>query len=311
MARKIEIDLQSDTKDFERGIGSAAKATDKLDDALDDAEKSAGRFKRATEDVDGSLSAAAEKFRGVDALASGLGATLGIEGLDAVSGYAVGIADMADGFKDFLVPILGKAKAAFLAMNTTLLANPIFLVVAAIAALGVAFVVAYKKSETFRNIVNGAFDSIKRGAGAFVEYIKDAVTGAAKTIGKVADIITFPYRVAFKTIASLWNATLGGFHIGIPGFKIPFGPSFGGFGFTIPNLPVPALAAGGVVTRPTMAMIGERGPEAVIPLSRSGNGGAGGVTVVINTGASDLDELIRKRVRVLGNGNVQAAFGRA
>lgn len=309
MARKIEIDLNSDTGDFERGMSSAAKATDKLDDALGEADKAGGRFKRSVEDVDGSLSSAGEKFRGVDALASGLGATLGIEGLDAVSGYAVGIADMADGFKDFLVPILGKAKAAFLAMNATLLANPIFLVVAAIAALGVAFVVAYKKSETFRNIVNGAFDSIKKGAGAFVDYIKDAVTGAAKTIGRVAEIITFPYRVAFKTIATLWNATLGGFHIGIPGFKIPFGPSFGGFGFTIPNLPVPALAAGGIVARPTLAMIGERGPEAVVPLSRSGNG-VGGVTVVIQTGASDLDELIRKRVRVLGNGNVQAAYGR-
>lgn len=306
MARKIEIDLQSDTKDFERGMGSAAKATDKLDDSLDGAEKSAGKFKRATEDVDGSLSSAGEKFRGVDALASGLGATLGIEGLDAVSGYAVGIADMADGFKDFLVPVLGKAKAAFLAMNATLLANPIFLVIAAIAALGVAFVVAYKKSETFRNIVNAAFDAIKKGAGAFVDYIKDAVTGAAKTIGKVADIITVPYRVAFKTIAQMWNATLGGFHIGIPGFSIPFGPSFGGFGFTIPNLPVPALAAGGIVARPTLAMIGERGPEAVVPLSRSGQGVGTEATIVLQV---DLDEIIRKRVRILGNGNVQTAYG--
>jgi len=34
--------------------------------------------------------------------------------------------------------------------------------------------------------------------------------------------------------------------------------------------PIPALAAGGVVTGPTLAMIGEAGPEAVIPLDRSG-----------------------------------------
>lgn len=33
---------------------------------------------------------------------------------------------------------------------------------------------------------------------------------------------------------------------------------------------VPAMASGGVVTRPTLALIGERGPEAVIPLSRMG-----------------------------------------
>ena len=40
------------------------------------------------------------------------------------------------------------------------------------------------------------------------------------------------------------------------------------------------MAEGGIVTRPTVAQIGEKGPEAVIPLKR---GGAGlGVTVNIN-----------------------------
>lgn len=44
----------------------------------------------------------------------------------------------------------------------------------------------------------------------------------------------------------------------------------------------PALAAGGIVTRPTLAMIGEAGPEAVVPLSRyQRGGGGGGVTVQV------------------------------
>ena len=43
---------------------------------------------------------------------------------------------------------------------------------------------------------------------------------------------------------------------------------------------IPSMAEGGIVTGPTLAQIGERGPEAVIPLGR---GGAGlGVTVNIN-----------------------------
>jgi hypothetical protein len=37
-----------------------------------------------------------------------------------------------------------------------------------------------------------------------------------------------------------------------------------------------ALGGGGIVTQPTMALIGERGPEAVIPLSKGGIGGGGG-----------------------------------
>jgi hypothetical protein len=42
---------------------------------------------------------------------------------------------------------------------------------------------------------------------------------------------------------------------------------------------VPALAEGGVVTKPTLALVGERGPEAVVPLSRAG---LGNVSIVVN-----------------------------
>ncbi len=39
------------------------------------------------------------------------------------------------------------------------------------------------------------------------------------------------------------------------------------------------MALGGIVTRPTLAMLGERGPEAVVPL-RQGPGGPGEPQVV-------------------------------
>jgi hypothetical protein len=66
---------------------------------------------------------------------------------------------------------------------------------------------------------------------------------------------------------------------------------------------VPALSSGGIVTKPTMALIGESGPEAVIPLTRRGRGfdpDAGGivvnVTVTGNTimGDRDADALGRR-----------------
>lgn len=46
------------------------------------------------------------------------------------------------------------------ALNTVLSANPIGLVVAALAALAAGLVTAYHTSETFRNIVNGAFQAV-------------------------------------------------------------------------------------------------------------------------------------------------------
>lgn len=51
-----------------------------------------------------------------------------------------------------------------------------------------------------------------------------------------------------------------------------------------PDIPrIPALAEGGIVTRPTLALIGEAGPEAVVPLNRANTMG-GGVTINVNGG---------------------------
>lgn len=55
-------------------------------------------------------------------------------------------------------------------------------------------------------------------------------------------------------------------------FPLPAGEIFPQF----PGLTIPKLAEGGIVTRPTLALVGERGPEAVIPLARMGPGGGGG-----------------------------------
>ena len=50
------------------------------------------------------------------------------------------------------------------------------------------------------------------------------------------------------------------------------------------------MAEGGVVTRPTIALIGERGPEAIVPLHKSSEFGGGGINVNLNIGkiGSDL-----------------------
>ena len=59
-------------------------------------------------------------------------------------------------------------------------------------------------------------------------------------------------------------------------------------GFTVnpPDLAhIPKLADGGIINSPTIAMIGEKGPEAVIPLSGRNAGNMGGNTITINTSA--------------------------
>ena len=58
--------------------------------------------------------------------------------------------------------------------------------------------------------------------------------------------------------------------------------SFGSF--DIGGINIPGFADGGIVTRPTLAMVGEKGPEAIIPLGK-GIGGAG-VTINVSGGIS-------------------------
>jgi hypothetical protein len=52
---------------------------------------------------------------------------------------------------------------------------------------------------------------------------------------------------------------------------------------------IPRMAAGGVVTRPTLALIGEAGPEAVVPLGR----GAGGTTIIVQGSIWQTEDLAR------------------
>jgi SLT domain-containing protein len=96
-------------------------------------------------------------------------------------------------------------------------------------------------------------------------------------------------------VRALWNATIGGFGFDVPGWL----PEIGGKSFKFPKIPafpsIPGLADGGIVTGPTLALIGEGNePEAVIPLSRMGEMGGGGMTVNITMPAgSDGDDVVR------------------
>lgn len=76
---------------------------------------------------------------------------------------------------------------------------------------------------------------------------------------------------------------------------------FAGIKSSIDN--IPAMAQGGIVTSPTVAMIGEAGPEAIIPLNRSGGVGKN-ITINVNGFANKntIDYLIRELKRAENRG---------
>ena len=73
-------------------------------------------------------------------------------------------------------------------------------------------------------------------------------------------------------------------------------------GLNLSNWQIPMLAKGGIVTGPTLAMIGEAGPEAVIPLSGPNSKGMG-QTINININMSGFSDRSDKRnfARRIGN----------
>lgn len=79
-------------------------------------------------------------------------------------------------------------RGAFAALNMVMRANPIGLVITAIAALAAGLVWAYQNSETFRNIVDAAFKTVGSGAKwLWNKAIKPAFDFIVGAIGFVID----------------------------------------------------------------------------------------------------------------------------
>ena len=204
-----------------------------------------------------------------------------ITGLMIAQAAATAIASAATGAWATVTGIASVAAGVFsgvmVALNLIMAVNPFVLVAVAVAAFAAAIIIAYKNSETFRAVVatvgealHGAFDWVVEFFGKLPGIFSDAFSTVAATI-------TAPFREAFNAVARSWTSTVGSLSFSVPGWV----PGLGGKGFSVPK--IPEMAAGGIVTGPTVALIGESGPEAVIPLSQAGN--LGGTTYNISVDA--------------------------
>lgn len=184
------------------------------------------------------------------------------------------------------------------------------------------------------------FYGLISGLGALIGGLIGLITGAVGLVlGAIAGVINAIFQVgkSFYTDVIKGGGSLIDWFISIPGtikngfingfkaifngvtgiyngfakkmkFDIPkWVPVVGGKTFKLPT--IPKLAKGGVVDSPTLAMIGEDGPEAVVPLNRKNNPrgiglGGGSMTVNINVGgvtdrtdkralAKEIGDLIR------------------
>lgn len=218
---------------IEKQVGGTAKAT------ADDTAKMKEAFAQATQQI-------------------GLGL---MPVLAAVTPYLTQFADWVrnnPGPVKVIAAAIAAMAVAILAVNAAMAINPFTAIAAGIAVLVVGIVSAYKKFETFRNVVR----FVVNGIASYFEFMVNAWVKVINTVIRGINLVK-----PGKDIPSIGSVSFG--RLG--------DQQAGGLGSA-----VPMMADGGIVTGPTLAVIGEAGPEAVVPLDRMGQ--MGGVTINVHGG---------------------------
>jgi hypothetical protein len=180
------------------------------------------------------------------------------------------------------------------AFNAVMALNPIFLMVALFVAVGAALVVLQMKFNIFGKV----FEGVGKIASTVFDGMKAGFAGVVTIVSQYVNTLAGIYKGLFNGIASVWNNTVGKLSFRIPDWV----PKIGGAGFSVPQIPM--LAEGGIVNGPTLAMIGEAGPEAVIPLSGR-NAPNMGNNITINVNGGDPNAVVSAlRTYMRQNGSV-------
>jgi hypothetical protein len=198
----------------------------------------------------------------MDELKESIGASL----LPAVEGLLPLLQRMADWagknpelFRNIAVAI-GAISAAIVVLNVALAVNPIVLLAGAIVGLAAVMALNWPKVKKFFEDFRAEID---------------------KTLGPLDELVGLFFE-GFGQALGIGDSIFQGSD---PRFNDPR------------NRPKRQMASGGLVMTPTSAIVGEAGPELVIPLDRLGQFGGGGNNVVINVNGGDPQAVVDALVR--------------
>lgn len=104
-----------------------------------------------------------------------------------------------------LIGTITTAIAGLSAAMAFLAANPIVLVIGAIAAVAAGLVYAYKTSETFRNIVNGVFGAVSSAVQAFASIASSTFAWVKAHLGTLSAAFT-PLLFTVSLLKDHWGA---------------------------------------------------------------------------------------------------------
>lgn len=184
------------------------------------------------------------------------------------------------------------------------LSSPIGLVGIAIAALGVAAWLLYSTWSSAWNSIRYVTSTIVNSIITIVNYFLSGLNLLKNNIISIVNSIIQSFNnfiYAFNQLSSTF------------GYSLPFLP-YVPYAYDIPLIPLATFQKGGIVTAPTLAMVGEAGPEAIVPLTGAGGGmgaGYGGMIVVnINGPVFGIPELKRLIIDTVREQAIRGGFSR-
>jgi len=193
--------------------------------------------------------------------------------LEAVLPYLQKFADWAQNNPEafmYIAGAIGIVAAAIVATNIAMALNPFSLIAIGIGLLIAGLVIAYNKFEWFSTginaVINGIIFVFETFANSWIKVINAIIKGYN----------ALPLLPDIGYIGEIKLGRIGG------------NETKAGGGITIPK-----MAEGGIVTGPTLALIGEAGPEAVIPLNGRNAGMGANVTINVSGGISTSAEIGR------------------
>jgi len=226
------------------------------------------------------------------------------KGLIVTLGLVIGTIATAIIATNAALAVYNTIQAVTAALNTALTASFSALWVATGAVIILAIIAALVALQVKFNIFGKAIDGIKAGFMIWwgvVKFVFGAIKSGFEELKDLGEAIFDGIGGAFKgvingVISALekgLNFAIKGLNTILDGIDKAAGP-FVNFG-EIPEVNLPRLAQGGIVTGPTIAMIGEgREPEAVIPLSQLGSFGVGGgANITVNVNGGDPNQILR------------------
>lgn len=123
----------------------------------------------------------------------------------------------------------------------------------------------------------------------------DATNAVSGIVDGFADLVKGPVNTIITALNSVLASINFSKTIDLPGLD-PYT-----FSFDLSEMQIPMLAKGGIVNGPTLAMIGEAGPEAVVPLDGKNTPGGQTFNITVNpTGITDRTDK-REMARQIGN----------